>query len=218
VVPLNLYVRLKVREDFGRARTIASRKAGYHLTRGATFEVVVDDYLDRYDPDRVKPGSRKVPPTEGVPGRYVPADVRREVRSRRSEGSASPSRAAPAVGPERSVARELTRERCQVPLCENYVYLELAHVVAHARGGDREANNLVLLCHEHHRMLDAGLMRMVGPADAPRFLDRDGNEIGQRFGPVPLGQATAESGAQALPPAGEVRPATPGTGPPPPGG
>src|SRR5262245_31928169 len=63
VVPLHLYVRLQAREDFGRARTIASRKAGYVLTRGATFETLVDAYLDEHDPGRVRPGSRRVPPT-----------------------------------------------------------------------------------------------------------------------------------------------------------
>jgi hypothetical protein len=118
---VSVFVKPQARDDFDRARQIASRKAARALTQGETFEVVVDHYLDTFDEDRVKAGARRCPPTAMVDGRYVPMAVRREIYDRQGRS-------------------------CAVGYCGNTLFLERAHLWAHASGGDREADNLVLLC------------------------------------------------------------------------
>ena len=70
VVPLQLYVRARARDQFQRAREVASQKAARALTTGETFETVVDHYLDSFDLDRVAPGERRVQHTTHVAGCY----------------------------------------------------------------------------------------------------------------------------------------------------
>ena len=156
VVPVQVFVREDARDDFARAREIASAKAARALTEGETFETVVDHYLDTFDPDRVPAGTRRVPDTAMVNGRYVPMAVRRELDARQGH-------------------------RCAVPYCDHTIFLEKAHIVAHARGGDREADNLLLLCSWHHEELDAGWISMTGTATKPVFLDPQGRDLARRF-------------------------------------
>jgi hypothetical protein len=66
-VALTFFVRPLARDDFRKARAIASRKAGSVLTEGETFEKVVDTYLDVYDEDRVTPGGVSGPGSK-LPG------------------------------------------------------------------------------------------------------------------------------------------------------
>ena len=61
------------------------------------------------------------------------------------------------------------------------MFLDKAHLVAHRSGGDREANNLVLVFGTHHAMLDSGKIRIEGTAAEPRFIDAQGRDFGQRF-------------------------------------
>jgi hypothetical protein len=156
--PLTVYVRLKARDDFQRARAIASRRAGRTLTHGETFETLLDHYLTSFDEDRVKPGERRCPPTSLVEGRYVPMAVRREIFERQGR-------------------------ECAVPFCNHTMFLEMAHLWAHASGGDREADNLVLLCSRHHGFLDSGRITLVGTAASPRFYDGEGRDMSQRYDP-----------------------------------
>lgn len=130
---------------FKRARVLASRKAGKALTEGQTLEAVVDHYLEKFDLLEASEGRRRVPDTAEVDSRYVPADVRRAVRRRDDD-------------------------RCAVEGCECRVFLQFAHLVPHAMGGDRERKTLVRLCYRHHRWFDAGSLRLVGTAEEPRFL------------------------------------------------
>jgi hypothetical protein len=154
-VAMTFFVSVPARDDFARARVIASRKADRPLTEGETLERVVDHYLLTFDPLRKKEASRRLPHTATVRGRYVPAQVQREVAARDGD-------------------------RCAVPFCDHDMFLQNAHVQPHAEGGHREADNLLRLCSRHHRMLDEGRIRMVGPADAPTFLDERGRPLGQR--------------------------------------
>ncbi len=156
VVPIWTCVSLQARDDFARCRVIASRKASQSLSSGQTLAVVFDHYLDTFDEERVAPGARRCPPTALVNGRYVPRAVRREIYERQGQ-------------------------QCAVPLCEHVMFLEKAHLVAHASGGDREADNLVLLCSLHHAFLDMGVIRIVGTASKPRFFDEKGNDLGTRY-------------------------------------
>jgi len=160
-VGLTVFVSPKGLDDFGRARAIASRKAERTLTEGEAFETVVGHYLDSFDPDRRGTASRRLPHTSTVPGRYVPADVQRVLRARDGD-------------------------RCALPFCDHAIFLENAHVVAHAKEGDREADNLLRLCAKHHRMLDEGKIRVTGPADAPQFSDAEGRPLDRR-GQLPPG-------------------------------
>ncbi len=157
VCPVSLFVRQKGRDDFQRARTVASRKAGRALTPGETFEIVVDHYLDTFDVDRVTAGERRCPPTAQVNGRYVPMAVRREIFERQGHN-------------------------CAVPFCMHTMFLEMAHLWAHASGGDREADNLILLCSTHHFFLDYGSITLVGTAAKPQFFS-DGEDMAKRYEP-----------------------------------
>lgn len=184
VVPVQVFVREDARDDFARAREIASAKAARALTEGETFETVVDHYLDTFDPDRVAAGTRRVPDTAMVNGRYVPMAVRREVDARQGH-------------------------RCAVPYCDNTIFLEKAHIVAHARGGDREADNLLLLCSWHHDELDAGWISMTGTATKPVFLDPQGRDLARRFTVGFHGSRGAERRAPPDPSAAEPSAASP---------
>ena len=156
VVPIQTFVSLQARDDFQRARIVASRKAGTALSMGQTLGVVCDHYLDTFDEERVTPGERRCPPTALVNGRYVPRAVRREIYERQGQ-------------------------QCAMPFCDNMMFLEKAHLVPHASGGDREADNLVLLCSYHHFSFDKGYIRLVGTAAKPRFFDDEGRDLGCRY-------------------------------------
>lgn len=158
VVPVHAFVSRQAHDDLQRCRVVASRKEGRALSQGETLGVVADHYLDTYDEERVTPGERRCPPTALVNGRYVPRAVRREIYERQGQ-------------------------QCAVPMCEHSLFLEKAHLLAHASGGDREADNLVLLCSLHHHFLDTGVLHIVGTAAAPRFLDEKGRDFATRYDP-----------------------------------
>jgi len=140
---LTLHVTERARAAFRRAEVVASRDAGTRLTRGQTFGLIVERYLDAFDELRRDAGSRRVGPTADLPrDRYVPAAVRRAVLER-------------------------SEDRCEVPSCTFDTFLELAHIEAHAFGGSREADNLLRLCHAHHAQMDAGRFRFAGWRESP---------------------------------------------------
>lgn len=150
VQDVTLHATETTREHFERARVLASRQLGRRLSNDETFRVVVEDYVDRHDPLLVGEGTRRVGPTEDLPGeRYIPVGVRREVRRRAGD-------------------------RCEHPGCEETTFLQFAHRVAHARGGAREADDLLLLCWRHHAMLDAGHIRVLGPTADPVWIHPEG--------------------------------------------
>jgi hypothetical protein len=156
VVPLTVFVEREDLDDFHRARTVASRKAGTALSGGATFKILTQHYLASFDVMRRQTGTRRVPDTTYVAGRYIPVAVRREVYDRQ-------------------------QGRCAIPFCDHVLFLDFAHLVWHASGGSREADNLLLLCSEHHTWFDVGAIRLTGTAAAPRFEDGRGNDLSERF-------------------------------------
>lgn len=154
-VPLALRVTESTREAFRRARELASRRAGQWLTEGQVFSLVVRRFVDTEDERLRGEKLRRVPDTRALPGdRYIPAQVKRDVRRR-------------------------AHDRCEVPGCSFGAWVEFMHVAeAHRDGGSREADNLVLGCSTHHVLLDAGVIRFGGWRDGkPVFLDRNGREI-----------------------------------------
>jgi hypothetical protein len=166
VVMLPLAVTVRTRDSFRRAKSLASERAGTMLTEGQTFALVVNRWLDQYDPMRRGEGTRRVPDTAGLPGqRYVPKSVRRAVL-RRSGG------------------------QCEVPGCTRRTFLQLAHDESHASGGSREEENLWNACVVHHTQFDAGLIRICGWQDGhPRFCGVEGQllEDRARIAPQPAG-------------------------------
>ena len=139
---VSVYVHGEVKDDFERARVIASRKERRTLDDGQTFKRVVDHYLDSFDPQRRAPGTRRLGDTNGIAdSRYVPAEVQRAIRER-SGG------------------------RCEFDeSCPHRIHLQLVHLHPHAKGSGREAEDLVEGCNRHHTMYDAGCIRFKGWKD-----------------------------------------------------
>jgi len=152
------------KEDFAAARRLLSRKQKRVVESGETVELLSGYYLDREDPRRKKPAKRRMPPTEGRPGRTVPAEVVRELLARHDG-------------------------RCPVALCDHRIWMDMAHRIAHRHGGSREADNLTYPCRQHHGMLDSGLIRMAGSLERPVFFTADGRRVGERWRP---GESTPE--------------------------
>jgi len=146
------------REDLEAARRLFARKEKKLPTRGETVELLSGYFLAREDPRRKKPAPRRMPDTEGRPGRTVPAEVVRELLARHAG-------------------------RCPVDLCDHRIWMDMAHRVAHRHGGSREAHNLTLPCRQHHRLLDDGVLRMEGSLERPVFRTADGRRVGQRLRP-----------------------------------
>ena len=153
---VSVFVSARTRDDFQRAREVASQKAGRPLTEGQTLTRVVDFYLEKNDPMRKAGGTRRLGSTGGLPGsRYIPAAVRRAVLLRADGG-------------------------CEVPGCTHrLVGLQFAHRRPHALGSGREVEDIGLLCGRHHTLYDAG--RIPWPVRGP---DRDDNGNGSGSGSV----------------------------------
>jgi hypothetical protein len=67
---------------------------------------------------------------------------------------------------------------CRFPGCERRRWLKAHHLVHWARGGATDLDNLVLLCHAHHRLLHEGGWRTSGhPARDLRFHDPAGRPL-----------------------------------------
>ncbi len=72
---------------------------------------------------------------------------------------------------------------CRFPGCERKRWLRAHHLVHWARGGATDLDNLVLLCHAHHRLIHEGGWRTSGhPGRDLRFHDPGGRPL--RTAPV----------------------------------
>ncbi len=70
---------------------------------------------------------------------------------------------------------------CRFPGCERERWLKAHHVEHWADGGATRLDNLVLLCHDHHRLIHEGGWMIRGhPAKELSFHDPTGRPI--RFG------------------------------------
>jgi hypothetical protein len=83
------------------------------------------------------------------------------------------------------------KHRCAVPFCERGIFLDRAHIVAHARGGSREIECLIVLCTYHHLLLDSGKLRLEGTAENPRFYDEQGRDLARRLEAPAVSRALA---------------------------
>ena len=66
---------------------------------------------------------------------------------------------------------------CQYPGCRAARELEAHHIVAVARGGKTELDNLILLCARHHKLLHDHRIRTTGDGEHPVFADAGGRAI-----------------------------------------
>jgi hypothetical protein len=160
VVERTFYLSARGADLFEEGRKVASRKAGRVLTEGEAVEEIADHYLECHDPRRVKPGKRRMPDTATVEDRRLRKPAAEVLRA----------------------LLERNDDRCAVPFCRNGVFLENSHRTAHAEGGAREARDLDRLCRPHHDLYERDLLRIEGPADAPRFSTDDGRPLGAREG------------------------------------
>jgi len=83
------------------------------------------------------------------------------------------------------VVGRLLRHRdlgCRFPGCERKRWVQAHHLVHWADGGATNLDNLVLLCHAHHRLIHEGGWRTSGhPARDLRFHDPTGRPLRQAF-------------------------------------
>ena len=57
------------------------------------------------------------------------------------------------------------------------MFIELAHKIPHRHNGPTESDNLYGLCTRHHKAYDRGEFTIVGPMEAPTFIDAKGRRI-----------------------------------------
>jgi hypothetical protein len=67
---------------------------------------------------------------------------------------------------------------CRFPGCERRRWVQAHHIVHWGDGGGTNLDNLVLLCHAHHRLIHEGGWKISGhPADELRFHDPGGRPL-----------------------------------------
>jgi hypothetical protein len=67
---------------------------------------------------------------------------------------------------------------CRFPGCERRRWVQAHHVVHWGEGGRTDLDNLVLLCHAHHRLIHEGGWRLSGHPDKDlRFHDPGGRPL-----------------------------------------
>jgi hypothetical protein len=175
VVSMTFHVPEETRRNFARARDLACKEAGTILTDGQTLTALVEDYLDRHDPARVKARPRRMARTEGRPGRGRAAEVVREVLAR-------------------------TEGRCGFPGCVNRKWVQMAHDVPKRDGGSQETDNTWGLCLPHHVAYDRGDFTIRRTPDGPEFYDRRGRRIAPTGRIVEGDDARGGGGGERAPP------------------
>jgi hypothetical protein len=76
------------------------------------------------------------------------------------------------------VLRHRDGAACRFPGCQHRRWLHAHHLVHWAEGGATDLDNLVLLCHAHHRLIHEGGWRTSGhPATDLRFHDPGGRPV-----------------------------------------
>ena len=79
---MTLHLTESGRDDLDRARVVLGDRAKRNVTESEAVERLAGYFLDREDPQRKSPGTRRVGDTRANRSRHVPADVKRLVRER----------------------------------------------------------------------------------------------------------------------------------------
>lgn len=91
--------------------------------------------------------------------------------------------------------RHRDRGRCRFPGCGRRSWLKAHHLWHWGKGGPTDLDNLVLLCHTHHRLVHEGGWRTTGdPNQELEFIRPNGRTLRREPPPLP-----AEVGAQPFP-------------------
>jgi hypothetical protein len=138
-VEVTVHLSPDAKSDLDRSRELLGGSERRLLTESETVERLAGYYLDREDPVRRAPGTRRAGDTAGHPGRHVPEEVRREIRARASRSGIL---------------------QCEAPGCDETHGLQFAHLESHCDDGSREVENLVLFCKKHHDLFDAGWLEV----------------------------------------------------------
>ncbi len=142
--------RRQLRQDLGRA--VAEGEAIGELSRH--YVECRDSKRRRMQTVRTLANDGRRPAPEAIPGaRYVPSSIARAVWLR-------------------------DRGRCQVPGCTYEMFICMGHLVARQHGGEPTAENLILICHAHNMLMEAGLLVIRGTGYAPIFEHHDGRSFG----------------------------------------
>ncbi|MGI8983872.1 MAG: HNH endonuclease signature motif containing protein, partial [Acidimicrobiales bacterium] len=83
---------------------------------------------------------------------------------------------------------------CRVPGCDRTRWLHVHHIRHWEDGGPSDTDNLMALCHRHHRLHHLGRLGIEGNADEPdgiRFTDERGRPLDATGRPVVPGQPFA---------------------------
>ena len=92
----------------------------------------------------------------------------------------------------RAAVRARDRQRCAVPGCRHFRFVDLHHRQPRAAGGPTTLDNLVSLCTAHHRAVHEGVLAIEGsPAEVLRFVHAGGVLYGAPAGAAHVGRATA---------------------------
>lgn len=67
--------------------------------------------------------------------------------------------------------------KCQVPDCNNRLWLDIHHLEYFRDGGDHSEDNLITLCCTHHQLLHEGLLGLERDAGELVFRFGDGREV-----------------------------------------
>jgi hypothetical protein len=74
---------------------------------------------------------------------------------------------------------------CQFPGCTNRIYVHAHHIHHWAHGGLTSADNLVLLCSAHHRLVHEGGFRVARASGTVEFRDPSGRLLDHSPTPAP---------------------------------
>jgi len=135
MVKLNLVVTRSARDGFQRARSLIRRKRRKYVTEGETFAHLVEKFLENNDPLRKPLANRPKGAGTAKGSRYISQRVKDEIRQR---------------------SRDMCEFRCLREATD------FAHLTPHAKGGGREAKDLVHSCRPCHTLFDAGYYEVLG--------------------------------------------------------
>lgn len=112
------------------------------------------------------------------------------------------SRAAQDVAPRvRRAVMARDRDCCAVPGCRNTAFKHIHHIRAREQGGEHTAENLIVLCSTHHRLVHLGTLVIEREEDGDvRFRRADGHDYQAppTLPPAPKAQAIARDVALML--------------------
>jgi hypothetical protein len=111
------------------------------------------------------------------------------------DGCVTAGRRTRSISPSLRRALHIRDRGCRFPGCPNHLYVHAHHITHWADGGPTAADNLILLCSTHHRLLHEGGFRIEGGEDGDvRFVNRRG----QTIAPSPVAWEVGGDAASAV--------------------